>query len=51
MAKKGPKCSKVCWELMDLVEHQAGIIKKLTLQIKELEAILAGAKIRDHKRH
>lgn len=34
------RCSKACWELMELVERQAETIKKLTLKIKELEALL-----------
>lgn len=36
------RCSNVCWGLMELVEHQTELIKKLALEIKELEAILAG---------
>lgn len=39
---KNQKCTKLCWELMELVESQAELIKKLALEIKELEAILAG---------
>jgi len=34
------KCSKVCWDLIEIVEKQANLIKKLTWQVKELESIL-----------
>lgn len=37
--KKLKKCSKVCWELLELTELQSKKIKKLTLKIKELESI------------
>ncbi len=33
-------CSKVCWELLELTEHQADVIKRLTHKIKELENII-----------
>jgi hypothetical protein len=39
-ATKTTKCSKVCWGLMELVEHQAETIKELALRIEELEALL-----------
>lgn len=34
------KCSKVCWGLLELTEKQKDIIERLTLKIKELEALL-----------
>ncbi len=34
-------CNKVCWELMELTEKQAMMIKKLTIRVKELESILS----------
>ena len=34
------KCSKVCWELLELTEKLKDIIERLTLKIKELEALL-----------
>lgn len=33
-------CSKVCWDLLELTEKQAELIQKLTLKVKELEALL-----------
>ena len=38
--KKLKKCSKVCWDLLELTESQTEKIKKLTLKIKELESII-----------
>jgi len=35
------KCrSKACWELLELVEKQNKIIKKLTMRNRELESII-----------
>lgn len=34
------RCSKVCWELMELVEKQAKLIRRLVLRVQELEAVL-----------
>ena len=34
------KCSKICWELMELIEKQAKIINKFATRIKELESII-----------
>lgn len=34
------RCTKVCWDLLELTERQAELIHKLTLRVKELEAIL-----------
>ncbi len=39
MSQEQKKCSKVCWELLELTEKQEEIIKRLTLKIKELEAL------------
>lgn len=36
------KCSKVCWDLLELTEKQAELIQKLTLRVKELEALEQG---------
>ena len=38
--KKLKKCNKICWELMELTEKQAEIIKKFSVKIKELESII-----------
>jgi len=35
-------CSKVCWDLLELTNKQAELIQKLTLRVKELEALLGG---------
>jgi len=40
MGKNGIRCSKVCWELLELTEKQAELIQKLIVRVKELEAIL-----------
>ncbi len=34
------ECNKVCWDLLELTEKQAELIQKLTLRVKELEALL-----------
>lgn len=34
------KCSKICWDLMELVEMQAQTIKKLSERVRELESLL-----------
>ena len=40
MTNSPRKCSKICWDLLELTERQAELIHKLTLRVKELEAIL-----------
>ena len=40
MMSKPQKCSKVCWDLMELTEQQAALIAELSLRVKELETIL-----------
>lgn len=38
--KETKKCSRVCWELLELTEKQAEVIDKLVYKIKQLEALL-----------
>ena len=40
MNKETKMCSKVCWDLLELTEQQAGLISKLVVRVKELESIL-----------
>ena len=39
-------CNKVCWELLELTEKQAKLIRKLALRVKELEAILEAEEVK-----
>lgn len=34
------RCTKTCWELMELVEFQAKVIKQLASRVRELESLL-----------
>lgn len=40
MEEQLPRCSKVCWDLLELTESQERLIQKLVLRVKELESVL-----------
>ncbi len=42
MGNNTNECSKTCWDLLELTERQTELIVKLTLKVKELEALLEG---------
>lgn len=45
MENRKNKCSKVCWDLLELTEKQSALITKLTLRVKELESVLRAEEV------